>query len=510
MVARREQGVIQPNLVLRFAGFGDEALQAETEEWIARLGEEVTPDEKAATQIYDEEVFPREAERIRRAAVAAARSLELLFVTVGTQSRAPILAAIATPASYVVFLHTPGSKKYAEEAVDALGLSASEAVLCDIGDATDSAQLYKVVFGIWRDRGRPSRVAVDVTGGSKPMTAGASAVSFAMPQCETVYIAQETARKRFQVRERRIAVENPFQFFGEIDRATARALLRDHKHAAAAVAYAELHKRGDELGDRCRALLARAYASLDSLDFQRAEDDLTELLQLLPRLPSHDTLAGRAEPVRANLEGVKNLLEFLRLGRDEAERTTAALTDLSCLDFAAMLLARARAAPSHDVAALLAYRALELLPQRRLALRAEVDVADLDWERVAAAASMSVLELVDRFNGVAKNHDKFHADGLPRWVASVAAYKLLRAAFPNDIGQEENGFRVEKFEGVGRARNGSILAHGTKQLAAKDVGRIIEFADALLHDLLRVERFDERAIAALMDRHNLVELGEEA
>lgn len=264
------------------AGLDDAAFAAEAERRITRLKAAENADE--AQRIYSQEVLPCEAERLRREAKrrkdAGEQPLDLLFVTVGAQPDSPALAIIASPAQFAVLLHTDRERSQAEQVVQRLGLSASCAKLRSIGDGTRILDLYQVCFGEWQDRGRPQRVAFDLTGGLKTMSAAAAAAGFAIPGSTVYYIDADQPRihgKILWVNERRISLDNPFVVFGEIRRESARALLGSRSYGSAAAMYEQLHGQTRLPADDIRARLAKGYAAFDALKFEEAADLLDGL-----------------------------------------------------------------------------------------------------------------------------------------------------------------------------------------------------------------------------------------
>jgi hypothetical protein len=206
--------------------------------------------------------------------------------------------------------------------------------------------------------------------------------------------------------------------------------------------------------------------------------------------------------IRANVEGARRLARLLEIsGEDDPGRNLKALQSSECLELGAMLLARAEhAAP--DVAALLAYRCLELIPQRRLALRGNTDPSRVDWDHLAEQCEKSVEDLIAQYNNADKLQE-LDLKNLPSEIASVTAFRLLAVAFPGDVAEEKGR---SAFVGVGKARNHSLLAHGLKKLSDKAVDGIRTKARELFDKLLEVERVSDVDRAALEQRHTFVEV----
>lgn len=504
MAAKRVNGVLCPPVCERFLALDNVAFERAAAEAIARL--ETSNSRDDAQRLYDHDVLPLEMERIRREAVRRAVELDLLFVTVGAQASSPTLAAIASPARFVVLVHTVEEKASAHETIQVLGLDGTEATLLCINDGKDSAQLYRAVFDEWIKHGRPEQVGVDITGGLKVMSAAAAAAAFAVPHGKTYYIDAERLQmhKEWWVRERRIELANPFQVFGEIRRATGRELLKTRRYAAANAVYDQLH----EEGDGSRKELAAAYDALERLDLETAAKGLEQLCERLevfahePR-KQDDAVVQQRTAIRANAEGARKLVQLIGLAEnDDPVRNLAALRSSECLEFGEMLLARAEHA-TPDVAALLSYRCLELVPQRRLALRGNVDPSAVDWHGLARAANLAIADLIDKYNTANKDAQRLALDALPVEISSAQSYRLLHVAFPGDV---TTAMSVQAFAHVGNVRNHSLLAHGLQQLGRKPVDDIRTKARKLFDALLDAEKVSPDGRAALRQRHAFVEV----
>lgn len=478
----------------------------------------------AATAIGDaqrvyERLLPVEVERVRRAAAArlaaGERPLDVLFVLVGAQPDAPTLAVVASPAQRVVLLHTSDEARQAVRVCEDLELNAGEAVARTIGDGKSALLVYQAIWNEWESLGRPAAVGVDVTGGLKIMSAAAAAAAFAIPGASVFYIDStqiRIERRVFNCEERRILLHNPFEVFGEIRRDVARRLLQGGRFDAAAAAYEELRRSvWDSKADEIRELLARAYAARVALDFAGAARGLTELASLLDRLAPQmpdDPVVQEREALRAQAAAAERLARFARRLDDaratDPGRSVEALRDPVCRDLIVLLLSAADrriADREFDVAALLAYRATELIVQRRLALLAGADTAQLDWAALARACSKSRAELVEAYNAQVEPMQRIDPESPPREIARGQAHAVLRAAFPGDVADI---MTVRSYAGLGKARNVSLLAHGLQQMSEKSTRDLRELAEAMLTRMFDREDVSAAERAALLERHRFI------
>lgn len=506
----------------QLAAFDEAEFNAEAARRIEAL--KAAPTLEDARNRYRALVLPCEAERLRREAQRrrdqGEEPFDLLFVTVGAQADSPALAIIATPARFVVLLHTNKEQGHAEEVVNRLGLLAKGASLRSIGDGTRILDLYRVCFDEWQTRGRPRRVAFDLTGGLKTMSAGAAAAGFAIPGGAVFYIEADQPRihgTNFWINERRINLENPFVVFGEIRRESARALLASRAYPAAAVLYQELAGQTRQPGDDFRARLAKGYAAFDALRFEEAASILGGLAHDLdarerdtPALRHDVIIAGRAQ-VRANAEGAHLLRDLVSTVGDQ--QNTDPLTERKvlvadgCREFIALLLAaaaRQHAARQFDVAGLLAYRASEAVVTRRLALRGGIDPSNVDWHVLTSAAGCGVADFVKRYNDASKNKE-YHLDAnsLPSRLGRAPAFNALAAAFPDDVAL---AIDIKKFGGLGEARNRSLLAHGFSQLSERTANQLLESTECLFNRMLEIEAVAPADRDALRQRYRFLDV----
>lgn len=508
-MSRRVDGGLTVSTTSRYEAMSDETFDGHARALEAELRS--LGDGDRVREIYDTKVLPCEKERVRRAAVrrhkgladdaGASEDFDLLFVPVGDQPSSPTLAALATVARFYVFLHTGATRKHAEAAIEELGLTPAEAVLQSIGDGKSAPLMYQQIFDLIRDR-PGARVAVDITGGLKTMSASAAAAAFAVPGARLFYVdadQHEIAGKKVWLNERRLELANPYVVFGELRRRTARELLRGRSYARAALAYQELDL--DE-SDRLRAKLAMAYDAIDRLAFQEAESALAQLVERIGRIGMHpdhrhDSVVAQRLRLGDNLDGVRRLRRVVEQQRDPTSEET--------LDLGAMLIESAKRRLEEglvDIAALLAYRVLELVPQRRLAVRGGIDPGAVVWETLLGKAGKSASELVEAFNRETRSPEhRLVADALPHELARARAYQLLRVAFPDDVAST---MPTDRFAGLGDSRNKSVLAHGLSKLVPTTAKSMLNEAERLFARVLEVEEFTKEAQEKLWSRHRFI------
>lgn len=217
-----------------------------------------------AETFYRERVFPLSCRRVATAR-ATEPPRELLFVPVGTQPFAPILAVVGTPARCVALLESPESAPFGEEVAAALAELSETAFLHIRIRETDIVDIGTAMKAVWASRGLPSpeRVAADITGGRKTMTAAVAGLASGFGW-QLLYVEgrMERAHSGLSHHEQIVALPNVLEVFGAVRRERALDLLEAGAlHAASAalddvIAESTASARDESLRSFARGALA--------------------------------------------------------------------------------------------------------------------------------------------------------------------------------------------------------------------------------------------------------------
>lgn len=447
------------------ADLSDDELARRRDDAPARL--EATASAEEASRLYAEQLLPLEREALWR----ESRGLEpfdLFFITVGAQADTPIQAGLAWPAHRVVFACTESSRSNAVKAANALGLGLDRAEVLSIGDGFDAERIYREIRDTWTRHGRPLRVAIDPTGGYKSMSVAAAAVAFVLPGARTTYVETRQLsvhNRTFWLQTRAVELANPYATFGELERPALRELLRNGNWEAASAAWERLAQRTGEPGDRWRALLARALKERAAMHFEEAAERLRDLLEDMQRDERRDAgLSG--DPMFAARARLRELADGLAALPRLCPRTVDPVRNLDIvthpdwpqlLAFLLSLAEEHRQARRLDLAALLAYRALEGIAARRLG---QVGV-DVEQERLDCSSS---------------------------WERLKEAKDPIR-----------DGLDPNRLIGLTRTRNRSIFAHGAHRQDEREVDRLLTLSTERFRRLCELEG---RSADALLQAHD--------
>lgn len=310
-------------------------------------------------------------------------------------------------------------------------------------------------------------VVLDVTGGTKVMSATAGALAWEM-NVPLVYLEGGWDPNAGAAGLHRLAclkhVQNPSRERGyELRRAALRAYQRGNFAAASEVFEQSRELISESYFDHLGTDLCRCYCAM--ADFDRAG-----LGGTLDRL--RETLKHGG--VRALYEGRLTFDEHLstlqRLADGEFDAMTAAF-----LTLADMYTRQQR----YDFAGLLAYRAMEALVEMGLKrIDPNFSVKKPNWELLG-----DPVDLTRKFVALSKGKDR----ALPERVSLQDGFGML--CILSDIGKRfmdagNNKNAVGKMMGLAEKRNRSYLAHDFKNLTASDSQNVSRGVDELARAVL--------------------------
>lgn len=337
---------------------------------------------------------------------------------------------------------------------------------------------------IYRSVGRLARkhpgksIVVDLTSGTKAMTAGVGAAAFflqqgAHPDLKVAYVDSDeydpALRKPVPGTERLILLPNPHEVLGDLDEHIARELYGARKFGQAAQRFRELRGKTGQGGFGLYATLCEGYRQWYALEFGGARSNLRRLLDELRQDAwlRHD-LATRRRALEVQREGLEAVCQLLHAG------------DLSRADgvvwLCATLLHLGRECEGAQpdgrpvLAALYYYRAVELLLQHRLAVHG--------YDADHAHLSDSLRE------GMRQNIARWLDTPADRVAVSCRLGLLedmaLLRALGDPVVQDMTDAEIRGYQGILQARNRSLLIHGLQLSQVREVERLGQLASRLL------------------------------
>jgi CRISPR-associated protein (TIGR02710 family) len=395
----------------------------------------------------------------------------VLIQLVGTSPDPLILSVLALRPKRVHFVCSAKSEEELDRVVAETALPPS-AWAKSVLTGLDARETYREVKR-QLDAHQEWALALDITGGKKAMVAGAALSGF-LSNVPCYYVDNTRydtdLRKPAPGTEFLAKLQNPYEVFGCVDEGNADKLVGSGDFAGAKLIYDSLFQRVPD--PRCcevKSLVANAYALWDDFKFALALDALTTAI----RKAEQYELFSEQIPVWKRLHEVLDHLKG-----DRRDRYRELLEDKSYFESAALSLVlkaeRSFDAGQFAMAAVCAYRILEIIGQHRLALRG------IDSGRVNRD---SLTQHEDRF---AELHERLHGtrSGIPDQLALINAWTLLFVVrddlFPRDA--REN--KLEELKGKTASRNELWPEHRNRVIDAPECRAFLDYSLRWLEQLI--------------------------
>lgn len=504
---------------------GGESRLSDLVKHLAKMAREGTSLEDV-NKFYEDSVFPASIPVVVNASRSAfeGRDYDLEILTVG-ETPYPLVHSILTlRPRKVLLIHTRESSECVRDVTDGVKQHAKQTDAAvpafeqrEVGKV-ESEAVYDAIREVMGDS--RTRAVVDITGGTKAMVGGAAQAA-ALLGADVVYVEapplEETVRgqakkkRLYRVhpgRERVRLLENPYKVFGDLDEQRALGLFEQHHYSAAAVilnriALTELGTAGNRYKLEC--LLASGYGYAEAMDFAPAASALEQAHVVAKKLRG---LAGCPEWLDGGCLGIIGGQRALAQCLGDALPKRASQSALPLLQHDAAFRAlwsfiynyalRRADVDQYDMAALATYRCLELIPQRRLAVRGI---------RTDKPKYQDLAEASGRFADVGELAAAFHA-----WPEDPKTGEgECEARMPNDLGCI-NGLRVlllidhDLTAHVGdvgtqsallaetntqaQARNKSVLAHGVARISSRQYEQLQSTVEIWAQAMCAAEGWD--------------------
>ncbi|MFN4073423.1 MAG: TIGR02710 family CRISPR-associated CARF protein [Thermus sp.] len=429
-----------------------------------------------AVRLYRERVWPALLERWREDPPVhpAPQEFGLSIHTLGTSPEATALAILGTRAQRVYVLHTRETEAHLTRLREDTG---KEVYPLEVGKS-DVATIYRHVKSLLERFPKETPVALDLTSGTKAMSAGLAAAGFFFqrfyPNVRVVYVDNEEydseLRRPRAGSERLILLPNPHEVLADLETFFAQEYYERGDYARAAKELGNLLGRTkDNQRYEPYKLLAEMYAHWHALDFQEAVRSGKALLRLLGKDAWLQHVLNQHRKV---LEGQLALLEAASdfLKTQDLGNTRGVLGVVETL----LRLSERWEDTFTVLAALHAYRALELVLQERLftGFGKKADAPDLtEGEKTALRQELA------RILNIPESEVRLGARlGLLDLVA------LLRS-LGDPVLLSLSVSQLQSLAGVLEARNKSLLVHGFNTASPGELKQILSTLQPLLKDL---------------------------
>ncbi len=459
----------------------DLAFQELVKQW------ESLKDRQEAARFYEEHVIPQARKQVVAREQQRHTPYEGLIMTVGLFPEPLILSILSLKPQKVYFLYTRASEKYLVDIFEQTGLKINQIEKDEI-DETNLPDIYRKVKDIREKWSSFERIAVDITGGKKSMVGGC-ALAGTFIGADILYMDSQTSpeRKPIPGSEHIVLLENPYNVFGDLEFRRAQSLYEKLDFASAAGLLDGLEKKtSTPEAYAARACLCQAYAAWDDWKIGEALVKLKQCVEWVNnyrRSNKSTPLVGLLPELNAQIDLLERLDQALKLN-DTDEMTLLNSPHLyqpmiGTLYHGAL---RQEKRSKEDVAALLWYRLIELLSQRRLAAYG-LSTSDPDYTKLNLAEEELRSAMADTAATIDKNMDK-SAYQLPKDLSLLNGYLLLMALKDPLVAH----FHLGKIRSQIKARNGGIFAHGFKPLNKEDYNDFKSFADKIAQFFRGIEQ----------------------
>ena len=353
-------------------------LQQYTEEWM-QLERKTLEQRKEAELFYDENLMKLiEEEFIRSNRNKVTEKVDYLIISVGTSYEPLVLSIRLFQPQKILFLYTDLTETILNKIVSYCELDMTSFQKRRVHE-TNPIDIYREIKHAYLEWGRPQKLYIDFTGGTKSMSA-AAAMAGAVIDVQMVYVGTSNYladfRKPYPGSETLFYIDNPLSIFGDLEVEKAMVLFAQNNYSAAREKLEVLKEQIPDPNLRQQLnfawLLASMYERWDALEFVPAYEAALSLEQQLKR----DSRLHRTfllMDCREKIESQRYVLEKLREipGLLKEKRNYDILCDRETmlpLMFTMYMSALIREKQEkYDMATLLMYRLLEMVEQRRIA-----------------------------------------------------------------------------------------------------------------------------------------------
>lgn len=352
-------------------------LQQAAAEWMG-LERKTLKQREEANLFYDKHVMKLvEKEFVRNNKDYVFEQVDYLILSVGTSYEPIVLSINLFKPQKILFLYTEKMEKILNKITKYSRLNCDRFYKREVHE-TEPIDIYKEIKEAYLKWGKPEKMYIDFTGGTKSMSV-AAAMAGAMINVQLVYIGSDDYlvdfRKPNPGSEKLYYISNPMEIFGDLETEKAMVLFGEDNYSGAREKLEVLKESVPDPRIRQQLnfvyLLACTYEAWDSLEFEQAHKSMMQLVQQMERdrkLNGKFILMDSFERLKRQeilLHELSNIPPLMK------ERKNMEVLQDDRMIFSLMFTmfenARIREKQEkYDMATLLLYRLLELIEQRRL------------------------------------------------------------------------------------------------------------------------------------------------
>lgn len=437
--------------------------------------------------------------------------VEYMIMSVGTSYEPIVLNIQLMKPKKVLFLYTSQSEKVLNRIVKYCKLDITQVYKSRVNE-TEPMDIYREIKRAYVEWGRPEKMYIDFTGGTKAMSA-AAAMAGSIVKVQLVYVGTNDYlvdfRKPNPGSETLYYIANPLEIFGDFEIEKALVLFSQYNYSAACEKLEVLKEQVPDPALRQQLnfvyLLAKAYEAWDSLEFVKAHECISKLNRELVRDRSlHGTFL--LMDMIDILQQQERILQALLLVHDFAKEKNqmGIFNNRECMISLMFTLYQnafiREKQEKYDMATLLLYRLLEMIEQKRLA-NYNLNVSKMDYSQIpydkvglAAAADMSDKDklewlrdkMIETKRMMFRNFNKYY---MPEQISLLDGYVLLYAL--NDricmTGKMQGIDKLKRIRSMVFLRNNSIFAHGLGPVEYDEFIRFKNFVQMIFIEFCSLE-----------------------
>ncbi|MEM3473614.1 MAG: TIGR02710 family CRISPR-associated CARF protein [archaeon] len=408
-----------------------------------------------------------------------------LIMTVGLQSEPLILSILCLKPKKVFLLYSEESRKNAEEVsndpdVKKLNIKISFVEITEY----DATKNYAIMKEILDKLTKNSRTVIDPTGGRKIMISSLSLVAFYY-RLPIVYMhGLDVKGKIIPFSEMLRRIENPFEYYGDIELQLVEELFNSHFYEAAVKMCGKLLKSTKDLATSKKIELVMELISI----YRDWDAFLHSAVHKKPEVTLSERLEDAVKEFKRFRictwlpEGFEKNIEFLKQIDKRWKNKYNIVDEFRLVDVYLSALRRgSEKQAKYDDAIARLYRCIEMSATFKLYSKGIKSTEYPDFESFVINLGFTKQELKDRFAKLQRRNLPDEKLGLDNQMS------LLKIMDEND-----RIVRIyESMKDLIKTRNRSILAHGTYSATEKDWINFRNKTKQILIELLGEKRFDE-------------------
>lgn len=261
-------------------------LEEKAREW-KQLERKTFEQRQIADEFYERNLMKLiEEDFIERNKDKVFEQVEYLVASVGTSYEPIVLNIRLLRPKRILFLHTTETESTLNKIVKYCELEVVEYEKRKVSEISP-LDIYQEIKRCYIGWGKPRKMYIDFTGGTKAMSA-AAAMAGAMIDVQLVYVGSNNYlpdfRKPDPGSETLFYIDNPLAVFGDFEIEKALALFERYNYAGAQEKLRELKESIPDPAIRQQMnfvyLLAKVYEAWDALEFREAYEYIRQLYSL--------------------------------------------------------------------------------------------------------------------------------------------------------------------------------------------------------------------------------------